>query len=175
MNRHALISFLLLLVACGESSDGGPRSAESVEPLCRQWCTCTNDANTGCLNVCVEELTRIHGEDQCRATEEIRYRSCMIEVACTDPFDDCDRENGYLRVNECIESLEAKCAAECPETRGACSEANGDCELARQCQEMVDAHYAQPDPEPYCYVSHCVRNGGTSCFGDGGGGARMSQ
>ena len=81
----------LALVVMGCSGDEGTTSA-GVETLCREYCTCSDNANPQCLDECTRSTLR---GGLCYRNDWQRYTSCMTARSCDDPFDDCKSNNTH--------------------------------------------------------------------------------
>ena len=152
MRRFAWV--LVLLLGCG--SDAVTDPGASVEALCRDWCTCTNDANEDCLNSCKNSLTT---EGSCERDEDRRYRTCMVERSCSDPFNDCDgpyRYDSEAYMN-CHEAREERCRAQCEgmsQQMCPCSDVcyyGSTCEQAQACHEW-ERNGGRCDPGQKCWI-----------------------
>lgn len=109
-----LLGFVLLLLALGTLrvvGCGGEESVvASVNQLCREWCTCSSNANPTCLDSCEAQLLE---QPLCTRNELSRYWSCMIERSCDDPFDDCQWNLTPQNIQDCRAALVADCEAQC--------------------------------------------------------------
>lgn len=144
----------LTLFGCGgdeTTTDPGAR----VDSLCRDWCTCSGDANPSCLDECVYNTTE---REVCDREEDRRYYSCIVDRevdgVCMDPFDDCVSDVYQSESwTTCREEMDAKCEAQCAATPncvridgngtqdgvGSCVDVcrwGGTCEQAVECAEF---------------------------------------
>ena len=146
-STYALAAVLLL--GCG-SDDGTGGTEASVNALCREWCTCSGNANPSCLSSCESEL---FGEHLCIREEEKRYRACMIDRGCEDPFDDCKADSADPSYQQCSEEINTKCEAQCP-VREPC-EGWPDVDCVSACRAGVTCERVNTCAEAGCRDSRC--------------------
>lgn len=102
-----VVGLVLAMTAC--SGDEGTTSA-GVETLCREYCTCSDNANPQCLDECTNNALHVYS---CARNEWQRYISCMTARSCDDPFDDCKSNNTHPNYEECYMAvLECQLACE---------------------------------------------------------------
>jgi len=114
------------LYGCGTSDQPAEAGADA---LCRDWCTCEGQSNPSCLDDCVREVLMPCGEIYAE------YRECVVEMECSDPFEDCGSPNSVEGERlGCFNLVETMCNARCPAVGILCRQ-SGDCGVAEQCEE----------------------------------------
>jgi hypothetical protein len=103
MKRLALISLAALMVGCGSSGDGDGRIGTGgtdlvgvdLESHCRAWCEPETGCDGGqgtplqCLDSCLADAER----DPC-FSHVVTYQQCVLDMECSDPFEDCEAPGG---------------------------------------------------------------------------------
>ena len=119
-----LVGFVVVLaLAFGCVSDEGTTSA-SIEALCRDYCTCSDNATPECLDQCTRFALLAF---VCARNEWQRYISCMTAGSCSNSFDDCDPNNQHPSYEECqvaVQECEEACA---PNQAQQCEGSNFEC------------------------------------------------
>ena len=177
MNKIATTAAVLgglTLVGCGgdETTDPGAR----VESLCRDWCTCSGNANPSCLDQCIDQTTETR---TCEREESVRYYGCMVdrqvEGECLDPFDDCVSDFNSESYQTCFQETQERCTAQCEGTptcmgtdENGIARPAGDCiEVCRYggtCEQAVACYDFRTDnPESNCHAYLCWAYGTGVC------------
>ena len=107
--RRLFLMAGLVAVVIGCSGEEG-QTVASTEALCRDWCTCSGSADVQCLNSCMYSSLE---DSLCARNEYRRYITCMMDRACSDPFDDCKAQRQHPSAQECFEAIDERCLAQC--------------------------------------------------------------